>query len=403
MLEIARAEAKVASFDAGHLSLIDGLRGVAVLGVIWHHRTFIFLNPSLPNHLPGAQIFPFLTNGWQGVNLFFFLSGFVLSIPYLRDKREFTSRFEGWAFYKRRAHRLLPLFYAVCFVSFLLVAKKYNSEYVGTFLVTISLLFPFNEATFFPSVNWVFWSLGVEIWFSILFPFIFIFFKKSKIYSSMIIISISLLVRIIGHLYFEPKNGELLNYVSDSVFGRLDDFLLGIIACYIFLNHLDDFRNRAFALLGIGGSLILASCVVWNLSLVGSLPKVSGAFAANLTNVGILLVTIGLLAKRSFLNNILEFRLLTLVGLMCYSIYAWHGIVMNHMFAGAAALSAVDKVILSASFLVGLTVLSFLSFCMIEFPGSGVAMIGRHFAGWGRRRAPSPQSIQSARIESGVV
>ena len=102
------------------LAFVDGLRGLAIFAVIYHHLFSRFTAPGYESfELGGFQLFPFtyLSNGWMGVNLFFFLSGFVLYLPYVMRKRTINNRQNLWEFYKRRAQRLMPLYYICLFIS----------------------------------------------------------------------------------------------------------------------------------------------------------------------------------------------------------------------------------------------------------------------------------------------
>jgi peptidoglycan/LPS O-acetylase OafA/YrhL len=78
---------------------LDGLRGLAILPVIWHHAT--------PRLLPGI-----LGKGAVGVDLFFALSGFLITTLLLRERRT-TGQIRLLAFYARRSLRIFPLYYAV--------------------------------------------------------------------------------------------------------------------------------------------------------------------------------------------------------------------------------------------------------------------------------------------------
>jgi len=81
-----------------YFSSLDGLRCLAILPVIWHHST--------PRPLPGI-----LGKGPAGVDLFFCISGFLITTLLLREKAR-TGRVALGAFYVRRALRILPLYYA---------------------------------------------------------------------------------------------------------------------------------------------------------------------------------------------------------------------------------------------------------------------------------------------------
>ena len=78
---------------------LDGLRGLAILPVIWHHAT--------PRLLPGL-----LGKGAVGVDLFFALSGFLITTLLLRERRA-AGQIRLGAFYARRSLRIFPLYYVV--------------------------------------------------------------------------------------------------------------------------------------------------------------------------------------------------------------------------------------------------------------------------------------------------
>ena len=80
---------------------LDAVRGVAILLVIFHNESSIF--PSL--HL--ERLF---ANGWMGVDLFFVLSGFLIT-GILVDSRQSPDYFRN--FYAKRCLRIWPLYYAL--------------------------------------------------------------------------------------------------------------------------------------------------------------------------------------------------------------------------------------------------------------------------------------------------
>src|SRR6267143_1313948 len=88
---------------------LDAVRGVAILLVIFHNASEKF--PSL--HLQGL-----FANGWMGVDLFFVLSGFLIT-GILIDTKQSEGYFRN--FYARRCLRIWPLYYSLIVFMFVVV------------------------------------------------------------------------------------------------------------------------------------------------------------------------------------------------------------------------------------------------------------------------------------------
>lgn len=153
-----------------HISGIDGLRAIAVISVILFH-----LNPNI---LPG---------GFTGVDIFFVISGFVISQSLHVNKSEVLSAYI-FQFYKRRLLRILPaLIFCLAVTSFLSILfipegfwLSENNNFTALFSIFgFSNIYLVNYAdgyfnarvSFNPYVHT--WSLAVEEQFYFLFPLIF--------------------------------------------------------------------------------------------------------------------------------------------------------------------------------------------------------------------------------------
>jgi peptidoglycan/LPS O-acetylase OafA/YrhL len=79
-----------------HITPLDGFRGLAVLLVILRHWDFPFLNLEL---------------GWIGVNLFFVLSGFLISSILIADKKVLSLNSYLKLFFLKRTFRIFPIYY----------------------------------------------------------------------------------------------------------------------------------------------------------------------------------------------------------------------------------------------------------------------------------------------------
>lgn len=91
---------------SGHLWVLDGIRGLAILLVLIYHFTLGMSGQGLAARL----VFKATSAGWCGVDLFFVLSGFLIT-GILCDAKGSTHRFRN--FYARRALRVFPLYYGV--------------------------------------------------------------------------------------------------------------------------------------------------------------------------------------------------------------------------------------------------------------------------------------------------
>lgn len=142
---------------------LDTLRGIAVLGVLLHHGFYWRYGSS--SFAPWVRPFMSTTRfGWVGVNLFFVLSGFLITGILLdsKNKPHFYRRF-----YTRRALRILPAYYALLIL--LLVFRTSSFAFVG-----LSFFYLANMTEFFgvPCAYGPLWSLAVEEHFYLLWPFV---------------------------------------------------------------------------------------------------------------------------------------------------------------------------------------------------------------------------------------
>ena len=94
-----------------HIPVLDGLRGIAILMVLLSH----VIDGRAANHGLGGQLIRLTQFGWVGVDLFFALSGFLIT-GILVDSRHRPHHFRN--FYARRTLRIFPLYYGVLFVVF---------------------------------------------------------------------------------------------------------------------------------------------------------------------------------------------------------------------------------------------------------------------------------------------
>ena len=88
-----------------------------------------------------------------------------------------SSSEDGISFCRRRAARLLPLYYLVSLVAYIFGIPP-TAQTPTSFLMLMTVTFNFSLESFFPVYNWVLWSLGIEIWMGLLFPLLLLARRK---------------------------------------------------------------------------------------------------------------------------------------------------------------------------------------------------------------------------------
>jgi peptidoglycan/LPS O-acetylase OafA/YrhL len=125
---------------------LDGLRGIAVLLVLLHHHSF-------------------LNAGWVGVDLFFVLSGYLITTVLRRTHRD---RFFWREFWIRRATRILPPFLILLFASALLGFSS-SARQILAYLFSLGDVMAYTRPNFEPLQ--LLWSLATEEHFYFIWPF----------------------------------------------------------------------------------------------------------------------------------------------------------------------------------------------------------------------------------------
>lgn len=198
-----------------HYPALDGLRGVAILLVVLYHN-FDFIKQSF--------------FGWLGVDLFFVLSGFLITTILMNevDKPFFLQNF-----YMRRMLRIFPLYY-LCLVIFLIAFPLlgwYNQE-LNYFIQHQVWLWTYLQ-------NWLYsfqltddarmlthlWSLAVEEQFYLVWPFLILLIRKpGRLFLVMLLLLLSVMV-IRSVIWFQQI--EDLNYTTLYTFTRIDGICIG--------------------------------------------------------------------------------------------------------------------------------------------------------------------------------
>jgi peptidoglycan/LPS O-acetylase OafA/YrhL len=167
------------------LDILDGLRGLAILLVVWYHV-----------YLVSGQGFGPLTfiaqAGFLGVDLFFFISGFCLFYPYARALAAGKPPPSTQRFFERRVLKIVPSYLLALFV----FAIVYHAQFAsfGDALVQLvshlAFVHTLNAATY-GTISGPLWTIGVEVQFYLLFPLIVMWFRRAPLFGFLILAGVS--------------------------------------------------------------------------------------------------------------------------------------------------------------------------------------------------------------------
>lgn len=290
---------------------IDGLRALAVTMVTLYHFRFNSLSA------PG---------GFLGVDMFFVISGFVITRKMLFDLK--GSRFKILDFYKSRIVRLYPAFFITLVVTSVFAAvillpdelSSYTDSYFSSLGLVSNFYFWRTTGYFNPSVDFLplihIWSLSVEEQYYLIFPIaIFLLVKSRK--SPKIVLGLSFTIS----LSFFVALTNLYPVASFYLLPfRIWEFVLGSLIATMLQEKEAIVKARKIRLEILSMlSLVAILGIQVNPSHLFSSEKYSQLLVALLA--GALLV---LIPRTHFVNIFLNIRLLQILGITSYSIYLVH-------------------------------------------------------------------------------
>ena len=292
---------------------INGLRGLAILLVIAYHANLILGNVAL---LPG---------GYLGVDIFFVISGYLITLQVLKQLNNNTFSFKG--FYMRRARRLLPALFLVIFTSLPLAwryllpdeMKEYSGSIISSLLFVSNVWFLEKDSYYIASnqANPFLhtWSLAIEEQFYLLFPpllyLLIKFYKKRALEVLMLFFLLSLILT----QYLSYSNPNLSFYL---LLTRSWELLAGCILAVLEVNYGRNNSKKLSAVMTFLGLLLIAgSC-----SFFDSYTKHPSVLSLIPVTGTVLLLWF--CQKNELITQLLKNFFLVKIGLISYSLYLWH-------------------------------------------------------------------------------
>jgi peptidoglycan/LPS O-acetylase OafA/YrhL len=369
------------AYELGHEPVLDGVRGIACMMVMGVHLSVLGAK-----RVPGV-----LPNGFLGVDVFFVLSGFLITSLLLQEwSRTETISFKQ--FYLRRALRLLPALYLfVAILGILGAVLGWNAMFGRKpWLAVGSTLFYFS--------NWIYdlgglsitWSLSVEEQFYLLWPPTLFLLLRRGVRLPVIIGGLVLVVTLVGGWRLTLWGSQVASEGVMAAFmrtyqrtdTRLDAPLIGCIAALWAAWQGLPKRSAAWHGVALASAVLIAvACGGEDIRLTLGRPvpdlRLEVLFRGGFTAVAVAtasLILYMLSNAGGLASRIVSIAPLAWVGRRSYSLYLWHSLAFHtpEVFIGKAADTATASwpgwLLLSAAKLCLAVAFSSLSYYAIERP-----------------------------------
>jgi len=352
---------------------LDGLRALAVLAVLAYHLDFSWAR-----------------GGYLGVDLFFVLSGFLITSLLLEEHEE-RGTIRLAAFWGRRARRLLPALFAMvtAVMVFVVLEGRYgDTVFVSTFDLSAlrgeaiaTLLYVANwwqiasQHSYFaqfstPSPLQHTWSLAIEEQFYLLWPFVTLVLlakgladrrRLGTIVSVVIALASTVLMAVLAFHVSDPYRAY---FGTDT---RIADLAVGTVLAWLTARR-PATPPRLAALLRVAGPVALAGLLALMVTsgTAGGIPDAfmfRGGFL--LASVLCALVIAEVRVEGSVLARGFAWRPVVAVGLVSYGVYLWHWPVIVFLTGATTGLSGAALLIARLAVIAGLTVASYF---LVELP-----------------------------------
>ena len=309
-----------------YLPSIDSLRALAVLAVIIYHVDV--------NYLPG---------GFLGVDLFFVLSGYLISSLIIKEYKK-TGSLNLYNFYIRRARRLLPAVYFMITVVLVVMVmfngvllKKSHLDAIFGYIYSSNWWYIFHKLDYFDSFGSQspfkhLWSLAIEEQFYMIFPLLFLLVngkKKTKdgsyklnrnfLYVILGVILVSLIAHII---LFDINNISRIYFGTDT---RAFSLLVGVVGAILYpmdkLNtKITPQENLVYSVVSLISIAALITIMIYT-SEYNTWMYRGGFLLVAILGI-IIIISSG--KQHTVMAKLLSFKPVVFIGKISYSLYLWH-------------------------------------------------------------------------------
>jgi peptidoglycan/LPS O-acetylase OafA/YrhL len=314
----------VRSSNRQYLAGVDHLRAYAAILIVLYHSLqlisprIIGLNQTVVWTYSNDPLVTLVAEGHTAVTLFMVLSGFIFTVGTLGHGVSFP-RFMG-----NRLLRIYPLFLLLIILG---VAFSPGSFTSGGFFLTVLGLGNYPGGMSLGAISAMFWAVAIEMQFYLMFPLLNRILNKSGVLTLVRLLAAVILVRGMAWVYDGTATRSVQASLYYNLAGRIDDFLIGMIAAWFFVHHRAWFRGWWKVALSLGVVLAtmwefnrangLQSNALWRLPWIdweaGMWAMVILTYVATLRSHNIVSRSIAKIGEMSFSIYLLHFTLLQLV------------------------------------------------------------------------------------------
>jgi peptidoglycan/LPS O-acetylase OafA/YrhL len=357
----------VHSFRSHHIPALDGIRGIAMILVLIHH-----------------QLIPLTLNGgFLGVDLFFVLSGFLITGLLLKEFGA-TESISLRNFYVRRALRLAPAFLiyliAVLITTYFQHPEEFSREVK---LVGLSLVYLTNWRM---ALGWdysldptaIIWSLSMEEQFYLLWPPTLMILLSCRIKHSRIAIALALIVLAVGiHRAVLWSHGVELNRMYYGTDTRADALFAGCLIAFLAQHRLSEKFKSTLHIFGLAA----AGLLVYFISTVTFTGQFlyRGGYTLVALATGLLIWSVSD-SEHTWFARVLSFYPFRWIASISYGLYLWHWLLLRNV----SFYYFVGEWDVWAKFVAALSIAA-ASFYLIETPINGLKI---RFSYSGNQRRP---------------
>lgn len=310
---------------------LTGLRGFAALWVFLYHL-WTYSNPRLMSIGWGNLSFdvtPLFSGGWAGVDFFFVLSAFLLTLPFARWACGESPFPPVGRYLLKRFKRIFPAYWAQLFI--LLIVAWSTSFYVFPTAIELfsHVLMLLNLPPWWVSpLNGVWWTLPTEfLFYLLLLPLAFLLKTRTTRIVLVCLIACSWIYRWWVFQHFQDQGIVKMVTLMGNTLGSLDEFIIGTYCAYLYVRQLN--RNspglsaNLFLFLGVAGVLLCLFSIHWLYGYYWG-GHILLFLKNTLIGISIASILIAIMKGSVLANTLFGNRFMVHCGIISYSLYLWH-------------------------------------------------------------------------------